>query len=380
MSMLWCFLWWLLLGGLLGWLGSWLVGKWLSAPAPAPIERIVEKPVERIAEKPVDRIVERPVDRIVEKIVEVEKKVDNPAHLARIASLESELALLPGLRNQVSQLQSAPPKVVEKLVEKTVVDTKGLKDRDQQIAALHARVTALEDENRALGRGPTVDLAAAKAAGFQLKHADDLEIIEGIGPKIAELLRADGVTTFLQLAAASPDHVRGVLDKAGPQYRIADPGTWPEQADLAAHNRWQSLASLQAVLDAGVWSDPRAAIKGLRADLAARDAELRRLSAPVRLDIAAAKAAGFDVNGPNNLEIIEGIGPKIAELLRAEGINTFAVLARTSPTSIQNILDKAGPNFRMANPETWPEQSALAAVNQWHALKALQDKLIAGNR
>jgi predicted flap endonuclease-1-like 5' DNA nuclease len=63
--------------------------------------------------------------------------------------------------------------------------------------------------------------------------------------------------------------------------------------------------------------------------------------------------AGFDVNGPNHLEIIEGIGPKIADLLRDEGINTFAVLARTSPTSIQNILDKAGPNFRMANPETW---------------------------
>jgi len=370
--MLWCFLWWLLLGGLIGWLGSWLVAGSLSAPAPAPVERVVDKPVERI--------VERPVERIVEKIVEVEKAVDNPAHLARIATLESELALLPGLRNQISQLQSAPPKVVEKVVEKKVVDTKGLQDRDQQITALRARVSALEEENHALRRNPALDFTAALAAGFQPKHADDLEIIEGVGPKIAELLRADGITTFLQLAATSPDHIRGVLDKAGPQYRIADPGTWPEQADLAAHNRWRSLASLQAVLTAGVWTNPRAVIKGLRADLAARDAEIRRLSAPVHLDIAAARAAGFDVKGPNHLEIIEGIGPKIADLLRAEGINTFAVLARTSPATIQAVLDKAGPNFRMASPETWPEQSVLAVGNHWHALKALQDKLIAGIR
>jgi uncharacterized protein (DUF885 family) len=36
-----------------------------------------------------------------------------------------------------------------------------------------------------------IDVGAARAAGFNMKHADDLTIIEGIGPKSDELLRAN---------------------------------------------------------------------------------------------------------------------------------------------------------------------------------------------
>jgi predicted flap endonuclease-1-like 5' DNA nuclease len=94
--------------------------------------------------------------------------------------------------------------------------------------------------------------------------------------------------------------------------------------------------------------------------------------------VAAAKAAGFALKGPDDLEIIEGIGPKIAQLLYAEGITTFAALANTAPSDIQPILDKAGPNFQLAKPATWPEQADLAARNRWRALKALQDALRGG--
>ena len=403
MSMFACFLWWILLGALLGWLASWLLGKSLAAPTPAPVERIVEKLVDRPVDKIVEKIVEKPVDRVVEKLV------DNPTHLKRISTLETEVALIAGLRSQINTLQSAPPKVVEKVVEKivdrpvdrivekivekpvdrvvekvvekTVVDTKGIEDRDQQIRGHLQTIASRDEELRLLRRGPAVDLAAAKAAGFLLKNADDLEIIEGIGPKIAELLRAEGITTFLQLAATTPEHIRTILDKGGPNFRIADPGTWPEQADLAARNRWQALGSLQSVLDAGVRTNHRQVVSDLQAKLAARDAELARLAAPppVVIDRAAAKAAGFAVKGPDDLEIIEGVGPKIAALLRADGIDTFAALARTAPAVIQAILDKAGPSFRMANPATWPEQSSLAATNQWAALRTMQDALNAGN-
>ncbi len=89
---------------------------------------------------------------------------------------------------------------------------------------------------------------------------------------------------------------------------------------------------------------------------------------------------GFALKGPDDLKIIEGIGPKISGLLRAGGIETFAGLARSAPSAIQAILDQAGSSFRMANPATWPEQAGLAATNQWVALKALQERLTAGNR
>jgi predicted flap endonuclease-1-like 5' DNA nuclease len=95
------------------------------------------------------------------------------------------------------------------------------------------------------------DLAAAAAAGFAPRHPDDLEIVEGIGPRIAALLRAEGVATWRALAACPPERIRAVLDLGGPGFRIADPGTWPEQAALAADDRWAELRALQDRLVAG---------------------------------------------------------------------------------------------------------------------------------
>lgn len=106
------------------------------------------------------------------------------------------------------------------------------------------------------------------------------------------------------------------------------------------------------------------------------------VAAPVAppIDVAAARAAGFALKGPDDLEVVEGIGPKIAQIFREAGVTTFARLAAMSPAEIQPLLDAAGPNFRIANPQTWPEQAALAAANRWTDLKALQDSLTAGRK
>ena len=95
--------------------------------------------------------------------------------------------------------------------------------------------------------------------------------------------------------------------------------------------------------------------------------------------INAAQAAGISFSGKHNdLEIIEGIGPKIAELLNANGINTFEELSNTSVDSINTILEQGGGRFQLANPGTWAEQAQLAAENKWVELKALQDSLDGG--
>ena len=98
----------------------------------------------------------------------------------------------------------------------------------------------------------TFDLAAAKAAGFDIRRADDLTVIEGIGPKINELLINDGIKTFAQLAEAKIEVIQNILDKAGPRFALAKPGTWPKQALLAAENRWAELKTLQDNLKGGV--------------------------------------------------------------------------------------------------------------------------------
>jgi predicted flap endonuclease-1-like 5' DNA nuclease len=97
-----------------------------------------------------------------------------------------------------------------------------------------------------------IDLAAAKKAGFTIKNANDLTIVEGIGPKINELFHNAGIKTFAQLAAATVPQMRKILDDGGSRFRIANPSTWAQQSALAAENKWSELKKLQDKLSAGV--------------------------------------------------------------------------------------------------------------------------------
>jgi predicted flap endonuclease-1-like 5' DNA nuclease len=80
-------------------------------------------------------------------------------------------------------------------------------------------------------------------------RVDDLEVIEGIGPKIASVLRQAGITTFAQLAKEEPGNLKLILEKAG--IRLADPASWPEQAKLAAEEDREGLKALQDRLKGG---------------------------------------------------------------------------------------------------------------------------------
>ncbi|HET89395.1 MAG TPA: DUF4332 domain-containing protein [Chloroflexi bacterium] len=81
---------------------------------------------------------------------------------------------------------------------------------------------------------------------------------------------------------------------------------------------------------------------------------------------------------PDDLKRIEGIGPKISDLLQGNGIATFAHLAETDVARLKQIVRGAG--IRAADPTTWPEQAALAAAAKWEELGALQDQLKGGRR
>ncbi len=78
---------------------------------------------------------------------------------------------------------------------------------------------------------------------------DNLEIVEGIGPKIASILRANGILTFSQLASTKIERLQALMQGAG--LRLADPGTWPEQARLAAEGKMDELKTLQDQLKGG---------------------------------------------------------------------------------------------------------------------------------
>ncbi len=80
---------------------------------------------------------------------------------------------------------------------------------------------------------------------------DDLTVVEGIGPKIQELLYQYGIQTYRQLAETDVARLKEILSAAGPQLAMHDPGTWPSQANLAANDQWEALKSIQGFLKGG---------------------------------------------------------------------------------------------------------------------------------
>jgi predicted flap endonuclease-1-like 5' DNA nuclease len=134
-------------------------------------------------------------------------------------------------------------------------------DRDAQMLGFAAAVADRDalrselDAARAAGQQtevlPVPDLDAARAVFGKAVKLDDLKLVEGIGPKIEELLHGAGITTWIGLARTPVERLQEVLRAAGDRFQMHDPGTWPQQAELAAYGRWSDLKDLCDRLDGG---------------------------------------------------------------------------------------------------------------------------------
>lgn len=178
-------------------------------------------------------------------------------------------------------------------------------------------------------RAPEVVKAAPTAAAAQ---ADDLTLIEGIGPKSAEALKAAGIATFAQLAKATP----GDLEKILKERKVRLVGTtehWPRQAEIAGTG-----------------------------DVTALDEYRKRKHGETVED---------------DLTLIEGIGPKSAEALKAAGIKTFAQIAKMAPADLEKAVKDRKVRL-VGNAGSWPAQAELAAKGDLTGLEALQLRLKGG--
>ena len=103
---------------------------------------------------------------------------------------------------------------------------------------------------------PEVTLMAEPEPAFMepepsFMEPDDLKRIEGIGPRIAGILNAAGITTFEALSLTSVERLREILVAAELRGSFGDPTTWPEQARLAAAGLWDDLQQMQDNLKGG---------------------------------------------------------------------------------------------------------------------------------
>lgn len=100
---------------------------------------------------------------------------------------------------------------------------------------------------------------------------------------------------------------------------------------------------------------------------------------PQTAPVAKAKAAA-PVKGTTevNFTKIEGIGPKIAQLIAEAGISTYAGLGDMKKKDLQAILALGGKRYAMHDPTTWPKQAKLLDKGKLKELKKLQDELKGG--
>lgn len=90
-----------------------------------------------------------------------------------------------------------------------------------------------------------------EAPAVEERAVDDFTKIEGIGPKINQIMIDGGVTTYATMAYAKPEQLKDILAAAGNRYKMHNPTTWPQQAKLAEEGKWDELKTLQDELNGG---------------------------------------------------------------------------------------------------------------------------------
>lgn len=259
------------------------------------------------------------------------------------ADAESELALVKGrIRELETELAGIKASATLEDADPSVVAT--------GIAAAAAGETS--DESPVGAGGDTSIYAAIKE--------DNLQVVEGIGPKMEEVLKENGVSTLGQLAGMNKGEIDAILAKYGNKYtRIIDPTTWPQQAALANEDKWEELIVMQKSLDTG------------RSDRIGGTTDSKVEKLLIKMGV-------LKKYKQDDLKAVEGIGPKIESLLHDAGIKTWRGLAETPVEKIQSVLDAAGSRYKLADPATWPKQAEMAADGKWKELKEYQDFLQGG--
>ena len=154
---------------------------------------------------------------------------------------------------------------------------------------------------------------------------------------------------------------------------------------------WQHILMLVVAAILGYiigYRSRKSEIEGLETELAGIDTSLDdclrskkvNISAAAAIPVAAVAFAASKMVAvtPDNLKVVEGIGPKIEELFNGKGIMTFAQLADSDVEHLREILVGAGTKFQVHDPATWPQQAAMARDGKWDELKKWQDTLHKG--
>ena len=129
---------------------------------------------------------------------------------------------------------------------KTVVD---VLPQDIQKKTNKTKTSSWEKTSKKNNVSTKVSQSSVQGKSTKTPKGDDLTKIEGIGPKIQEVLNKAGIITFAHLSASKVGDLRNIL--AENDLSQHDPKTWKKQATLAKNGKRDELQALQAELNGG---------------------------------------------------------------------------------------------------------------------------------
>ncbi len=209
-------------------------------------------------------------------------------------------------------------------------------------------------------------VTARRRAFSLLRDKEAVEILfDEIAPRMED--RPGGYTRVLKLANVrlGDAGAQAILEFVGKHDRVKQKSQKPAFVDndpAPAKEEEVKESTDEASEDAAAVATAGAAAAGAAAATEESDAEVK---SPKGL-------------GPDDLKVVEGIGPKCEEALKAGGITSWKELADSTPEKITEILTAAEGNFSGQVPTTWPKQAAMAVAGQWDELEKWQDELDGG--
>ncbi|MFC8797456.1 helix-hairpin-helix domain-containing protein [Promicromonospora sp. NPDC057138] len=241
-----------------------------------------------------------------------------------------------------------------------------------------ARKAAEADAAAKAAAAPEADGPAAKADAPETP--DNLRRIEGIGPKIASALVAAGYPTYAKIAAATEDELREAVAGQGIKF-APSASSWADQAQYLVDSDAEGLEEYQDYLVGGQERRAKFNEKVDYADvdeIAGADAKAEAI-AEDEAEAAAVEAEPTPEPEPEpqDLQRIEGIGPKIESALKSAGYTTYAEVAGASEDELREALSSAGITFAPAA-TSWADQAQYLVDGDEDGLREYQDYLIGG--
>lgn len=175
--------------------------------------------------------------------------------IGRMAWNESEGGKASTLKAELDACHSKTKHLSEKMEtmegELMVAKSRNSAASDASSNTLMTAVSPVLDHSKSDQSHGSFDSVKAKMVLGKKVVLDDLKLVEGIGPKIADLFLAAGIKTWKDLSEISIDSAQTILDEAGDRYTIHNPGTWSRQAKMMQEGKWEELKAWQETLDGG---------------------------------------------------------------------------------------------------------------------------------